>query len=105
MKDSEKVAGLLILLFAGIPGMIAISAILNGFVLTKLWAWFIVPQFGLVALRIPFAIGISLVVGFLTHQTDTNKEENKSSFGTQFGLMILRPFMMLFTGWIVQMFI
>ena len=34
-----------------------------------------------------------------------SKSENKASVGTQFGLTVIRPFMMLFTGWIVQMFI
>lgn len=38
----------------------------RGWVLTKLWAWFIVGAFGADPLRLVDAIGISLVVGYLT---------------------------------------
>lgn len=37
----------------------------SGFVLAKLWTWFIVPL-GAPALSVPSAIGIGLVVGFVT---------------------------------------
>lgn len=105
MKDDDKAVGLMILLFAGIPGMIAISAILNGWILTKLWLWFIVPLFDLGPLRIPYAIGLSIVVSFLTHQIDTTKSENKMSAGQQFGMVIMRPFMILLVAYIVKLFI
>lgn len=105
MKDSEKLAGLAILLFAGIPGIIAISAVLKGFVLTKLWVWFIVPLFGFEPLRMPFAIGLAIVVGFLTHQVDNTKSENKTSIGEQFIATFIRPFVTLGIGYFVQMFI
>lgn len=56
-------------------GLIAASSILNGWVLSILWGWFLVPIFGLPPLSIPQAIGVYLVVGFLTKQMDTTKDE------------------------------
>ena len=43
------------------------SLILNGLVLKKLWGWFVVANFGLKPLSIPSAIGIALIVSFLTY--------------------------------------
>ncbi len=39
---------------------------LNGWALHILWGWFIVPVFALPMLEVPQAIGISVVVSFLT---------------------------------------
>lgn len=41
------------------------AMIVRGLVLMALWGWFIVP-FGLPGLTLAWAIGISLIVGFLT---------------------------------------
>lgn len=42
-------------------------AILQGAVLVKLWAWFVVPAVPIVApLSIPIAIGLALTVSYLT---------------------------------------
>ena len=45
--------------------VLPIQAILGGFVLSQLWGWFMVP-FGVVAISIPWAIGLSLLVGTFT---------------------------------------
>jgi hypothetical protein len=54
MKDKSEVVGKMIgvvLIIVGLlvtlPGLIAIMAILNGFVLSVLWGWFMVPVFKL----------------------------------------------------------
>lgn len=53
------------------------GAFAMGFVGMKLWAWFIVPVFGLPALTWGQAYGIALIVGLFTHQmlVPTNKDE------------------------------
>ena len=51
------------------------AATLNGWALSKLWAWFIVSTFGLSALSIPAAIGLSLVVGYLTQTLKPDKDK------------------------------
>mgnify|MGYP001608142649 CR=1 FL=1 len=35
----------------------------DAWVLAKLWAWFVVPLFGLPALSLPYAIGLGALVG------------------------------------------
>jgi hypothetical protein len=57
------------------------STLLNGWGLTKLWAWFIVTTFGLKPLPIAAAIGVSLVASYLTHQLITSKEASEKSYG------------------------
>jgi ABC-type sugar transport system permease subunit len=37
----------------------------EAFVLKKLWRWFVVPQFGLLPLTLPVALGFSLAARFL----------------------------------------
>ena len=89
---------------ASIIVLVVISSILRGYVLSVLWGWFVVPTFGLPALSIPIAIGISLILAFTTHQISVKKEEDKS-FGTQFSNIILYPLLTLAIGWIVTLFI
>jgi hypothetical protein len=75
-------------------------AIYRGFVLCKLWAWFMVPLFHLPELTIPFAIGISLAIGMFQHSTQ-NADKGKEYWLT----VIASPLVVLFMGWIVKMFI
>lgn len=83
------------------------STILNGFVLSTLWSWFIVPAFDLPVLRIPEAIGLAMVVGFLTYHYNEN-EKNETGFGE---LMLKALILSLFraggtlgVGFIIQLF-
>jgi len=45
-----------------------VTSLYRGFVLSLCWVWFVVP-FGAPAISIAHAMGISLVVGFLTSQS------------------------------------
>jgi len=101
-------AGLAVLgAIVGVPLLIALSAIFNGYVLKVLWGWFIIPIFHLPQLSIPSAIGIALVVGYLTKQTNDCKEKERTG-GERISRAILeavlRPSFALFFGWIVQKF-
>lgn len=96
-------AALAILALFGIPVLLAASAIWRGFVLSLLWAWFIVPLFGLPALSIPYAIGLSIVVGFLSHQA--GKVDDDQNWGSAVTVAALYPALALLAGWIVTKFI
>ena len=52
------------------------AAMLNGWALAKLWSWFIVTTFDLPALSIPAAIGLAMVVSYLTQRLDDKKSED-----------------------------
>lgn len=83
----------------------AISSIINGFVLSKLWLWFIVPFFGFAPLSIPLAIGISLIVTFLTYHTIGLKAEDDAAKKRGNAVLVfVRPFVYLLFGWVVHSF-
>jgi hypothetical protein len=86
-------------------GMI-ISPIISGFVIVKLWAWFIVPTFEMNPLRIVEAIGIMFLINYSKAKLD--KEADKDKFWEQFVANFIFSILMagfaLLSGWVVQMF-
>lgn len=52
------------------------TMMLRGFVLVKLWHWFIVPL-GVVELRIPTALGIAVIVSLLTTDYGVIREKRE----------------------------
>jgi len=77
--------------------------IINGFVIAKLWLWFIVP-IGLEPIGMAQAIGIGIIISMLTKQ-HVPSDKNESKWWMPFVRMYLSPFMALFVGWIVTWFI
>ena len=97
----------------GLAGIVIIPIaiygyVINGWVLSLLWLWFIVPVFHVVALTIPQSIGITMIVGFLTKQMTNDKgEEDKRTTSKKiidFLVIIISPFLTLGIGWIVYNF-
>ena len=84
-----------------------ISAIMKGFVLSKLWAWFIVATFQTQNLRIVDAIGVIVLINFIFAKRD--KEVNKYKFWENFTadliFSLLTAAFALSAGWIVTKFI
>ncbi len=85
----------------------ALSVMWRGYAFSVLWGWFVMPYFGVAALSIPVAIGLTMVVSFLTYQF-THTEDNRSSRekiieGITIGL--LRPAFALLFGWVVTLFL
>jgi hypothetical protein len=87
---------------------IPLGYILNGLALSVMWRWFMTPVFNLPALSIAQAIGVSIVVGFLSYQhIDTKKDEGLSEeykVMTAIVVTFLRPLFALFIAWIVHLF-
>jgi hypothetical protein len=97
-----KVIALLILGLT--PILLAASCLWNGYVLSVIWGWFIVPTFGLHALGVVPAIGVCLVMSFLTHQYSPPCKEEKTGFSQlmhSIGYIAARPLLTLLAGWIV----
>jgi len=88
-----------------------LGIILNGWVLAKLWAWFLVPVFSLPGLSIPVAIGIALIISHLTHQINIGDFEAEQKKGMRYqvgkgiGLSIFKPLIVLGFGYMVHLFI
>ncbi len=83
-----------------LPAMF-LSAAWSGYVLSVLWRWFIVPALHVDPLRIPYAIGLSIVVGLLTHQVPKESPDTATVLCVAF---ILPAFALLY-GWVVTLFL
>ncbi len=85
---------------------VAISSLWKGYVLTCLWTWFIVSSFGLPELKLAPAIGLSLVVGSLTHQVgDAESDKTPTErFINACLANLLSPLIALIMGAIVASF-
>lgn len=108
-KHEKRLAGCIIIVVAllATPFLYA----LDGWVLSILWRWFIVP-FDAPVLSVPAAIGVSIVVGFLTHQITYKHGRDGRSAGEQLedslstiGTALVLPFITLLTGYIVSLFL
>ena len=91
----------------GVIVMLAFSSIWKGYVLTLLWLWFVAPLFGLPFLTLGSAVGLSLVVTFLTYQHGLAKdEEGKLAVQMINGVTssFLFPAIALGLGWLVHKF-
>lgn len=96
----------IIFLIVGVLGT-AVTITWEGFVLTKLWAWFVVPTFGLPMLTIPIAIGICIIAAFLTHQQNFKLKSGDEMMDAlnAYGYSIFTGAVLLFIGWVVTFFI
>lgn len=82
-----------------------LDLLVEGFVLSYLWAWFFVPILNLPLLSLKQAIGISMTVAFLTKKFSTAKDEEdeikllKKALKAAF----VFPFLTLAIGYIVHL--
>lgn len=76
--------------------------ILNGFALKVIWGWFMVPVFGLPALTIPAALGIGILVSYLT-QNSVSPDQQTGRRWTAMQLLA-RPILALGLGALVHLF-
>lgn len=95
-----SIVGVLLL----IPTMLVVSYIIRGFVLSHLWTWFIVPLFHVASLDIIHAIGLSMVVGYLTQSVSFAKQDDSTSAIARLVIILSGPFVTLLFGWIVHTF-
>lgn len=87
--------------------VMTITPIIGGFVFSKLWLWFIVPTFQIQPLRIVEAIGIMYLINFTRAKRD--KQVNTDTFWETFTsdviFIILTSAFVLFSGWVVTLFL
>lgn len=81
-----------------------VAACWGGYVLSVMWAWFIVPVFQAPTLRIPYAIGLALVMSMLTHQHKVNTEDDTPAWAYSLFSMAMGLVFLVY-GWIVKAFV
>lgn len=82
------------------------STIWSGYVLSLLWQWFITATFEIPSLSMPAAIGLALVVRYLTYQTqptDKSKTNTERTAEWIFTAAFWPAFALVF-GFIVKSF-
>ena len=85
-------------------GLTILSTPLNGLVLSVLWGWFMVPL-GVPGINIAHAIGISCVVGLLSHQPrNVSTSSPEAALGEILGWGIINPLLILLFGFIAKSF-
>lgn len=82
--------------------VLALAVLLEGYILSVMWGWFMAPVFSLPRLGIAPAIGIALVINFLTHQHVPS--DKKVDLGEVLWRIFFTPFSALFIGYIVHSF-
>ena len=82
--------------------LIAPFALIRAFVLTKLWAWYVVSLCGLPKLGMVHAYGLMLIAGFcLPHAASPDKVKG---WGVKLCVAAILPFTALLSGWIGTLF-
>jgi len=84
-----------------------ISPIISGFVILKLWGWFVVPIFETHPLRLAEAIGLMFLVNYLKLKRDkeTDKDKFWKEFATNIFFLIIMAGFALLSGWVVTLFL
>ena len=83
-----------------------LSILYEGYALSVLWKWYIVSHFGLLALTIPVAIGITLMLRLVTTQINLNDLKEALDNGNAANLLFsicmgaFKPTLFLVLGWI-----
>jgi hypothetical protein len=90
-------------------GLIILSYIWSGWVLSVLWGWFMVTTFSAPAISIVEAIGLSIIVGLFTQhlasKADVRDEDGIKLIRSLFIRAFTLPLVSLGVGWIVYQFI
>ena len=106
-KDDTTVLGCLGLIALFVI-VIPASVIMNGWVLSIMWRWFIVPFFHLPELTIAYAVGISMVISLFKDKSSVSQNNEKSlseKIISAFVYAFILPLLSLGFGWIVLQFI
>lgn len=90
-----------LLAFIGFVLFVGLAAAWEGFALSVLWGWFIVPL-GAPKITVPLAIGLALVVGMLAHQ---HAKDDDREWSDLLAHAIVKPPLFLLMGWIVRGFL
>lgn len=101
----------MVVLFSLIGMMLlsAVSVVLHGYVFSTLWAWFIVPAFGLPLLSYAMATGVVLIISFATfHRVVVPEDPDRdvsAAVADTITHIIMYPTIVLAMGWCIKYFL
>ena len=92
----------------GALAIIVVATLLNGWALMVLWGWFIVPTFAAPALNMGQALGLGVIVSFLTHQVQQDSGDSDAdpwpALAKAAFVAIAKPLLALGFGWVYLQF-
>lgn len=92
-------------IIAGLLVAVAPLAILRAWVLTMLWDWYLVPGFGMAPLRVVYAFGVTLIVGYLLPRPLRSVDGSAKKPGHDLATALLAALFALAMGWVGTLFI
>jgi hypothetical protein len=85
--------------------LLVISAtILNGYTITILWSWFIIPIFNTIPLTIAQGIGLQLFIMYTTMIRQKPTEQTEFKIGEVILYLVAKPMFALLFGYVVLYF-
>lgn len=113
-EDDTKMLGgcaLVILGIAYVPFFAVLTIMTYGLVFSQLWAWFVVPIFGLPTLSVPAAYGLASILSLTSPTVKSPKNEDYElwpawkKIGTPVVELLTRPLIVLAVGWVLHFMI
>lgn len=103
MNKNKETTLVMVILIAGVLVAAVGASILSGYVLATMWNWFVVTSLHVAPLSLPAAIGIGMMVRYLTHKKPAEDKEDPD-FGKMIIMWYTLPLAVLFVGWVVTLF-
>jgi hypothetical protein len=98
-----------VLLFLWLLVVLIAGPMWSGYVFSVMWGWFVVPTFHLPQVSVAVAIGISMIIGMLTHHLSQDGEKKKSDTAdaiiSSFSWAFLYPLFVYGIGYVVHSFV
>jgi hypothetical protein len=92
--------------FGLIAAMSFVVSVWQGYVLSVVWGWLVVPIFHLEPITILGAITLTLIVGFLTKQhIHCAKDPDSNQLANAMGEAFIYPLIVLIFAWVAKGFI
>jgi hypothetical protein len=88
--------------------LIPVGILMTGFVISRLWEWFMVPL-GVSAITLPHAYGLTILVGLLSMRgmsSDMKSQEDTSMAKSVFLMVwmaVIMPLLAWFGGWLCHL--
>lgn len=82
--------------------VIFLASVVNAFVISTLWGWYIVPHFNAQPLPLAIAFGIGLLTNYLIHHS---YREQQGTSNQRLAYSIMLPISVLLFGWIGSFFV
>lgn len=81
--------------------LLVVASVIEGLVLSYLWEWFVVPL-GLKPISLLHAIGICVILDFVTYHYYDYKHSEEVGLATALGYILIRPAIAIIVGYAIH---